>query len=356
MVTMIWNGQHLAQPLIYEHLNGFGYFHRLVVRTEFLLADKDYSIRIDDLLVRFVRGEVVGEQAVNTWSVQEEPGKVSIESGWMGTDRVSGRFIEIVAPGPTQEAAMQASFSILGAIASQLGPHVVGDVVFSEHHHASNESISSIITAGVGFNPWNIDNVDVELLNNTLPQLTGSTTLSADMHRAVMLACRWYEKSLRATTYEDILLSCAIGVEAITSVFWSENGPSERFSARRLEFRKWLPTLDNLPKDLRDTITEKMSYPTFADRMERYARLREISDEDLAVAKTMISLRNGIVHPSDRSREVTRKVALDAQILIGRMIRYEMGVRGIPHWEGFPLRFDTLSDGDVITGSFEPFL
>src|SRR5213076_3075516 len=115
-------------PVILKHLPDYGTYHRLVVDASAMSWDQDLVFRELGILVRFVNGEVEGEAMSDLTPSLSETGDPVLQ-GEQKTDRVSGRFIEVVTPGKTAAQAEENAFVVLGMIAVALGRNVIGRVV-----------------------------------------------------------------------------------------------------------------------------------------------------------------------------------------------------------------------------------
>ena len=112
IVTRIWDNDITQPPVTLRHIPNYGLFHRLVVFAPYLVWADAPVVRVDDVVVRFINGRVVGEHAEPPSEVRLE-GHIMTVAGQAGTDVAEGRFIEIVTPGETQALARQQAYTLL---------------------------------------------------------------------------------------------------------------------------------------------------------------------------------------------------------------------------------------------------
>src|SRR5262245_13499443 len=136
VVTAIWqNGAQLI-PLI--HVAGFGFFHRLVVSCPALDWQEDLVFAVSDARVRFVTGTVRVERARPDPVAKLVEGRASVEVA-VGTEDISGRFIDVIAPGDDPEKAELRAQAILGLVALCLGENAIGAIESSEPYEVQDD-------------------------------------------------------------------------------------------------------------------------------------------------------------------------------------------------------------------------
>lgn len=345
IVTWVWTHLSPDLPMLLEQVPNFGSFHRLVVETPFLEVGEETTFRLGDLVVRFIVGEVVGEKVDKSQTVRYEPERIVLESGWIGTERKQGRFIEIVAPGKTADEAEEHTFCILGALAAYLSDQVVGPVLFSERHHNPRGVGGTLAFGGAGRNPWRAADEALSQIHSALDYFAGDTKRSS-LAASVALACRWYEHGVRAETNVDRLLSFFVGIEAIINGFAAEHGPlpiaqqrRRRFRARR---RDLLAALDG-DERIFNRVFNYLIDATKAERFAFFAEQRGWTAGDIEGFRRVGQIRDGLFHGSAAS--VSNEEARSAKILLARMLRRELGLPEQTEWDTLPLVFPILAEG-----------
>ena len=213
-MTSVWDSNLSEPPTKLTHIPNFGTFHRLVMATPHVGWDDDFVLRVDDVLIRLVTGSIHGEKIEPLDQVDQQNGQVFLSGAGSGSATVEGRFVEIAAPGQTREEAEMFAHSILGLVALVLGPHTIGDVVFSEPYTAERyEQLGTMRIPVKARIPRQAEQTEVHVVHTLLPHL-----LTADRSaRGRSLALAWYERALRAESALDELLSCFIAIEALIS-------------------------------------------------------------------------------------------------------------------------------------------
>jgi hypothetical protein len=146
------------------------------------------------ILVRFVTGELEGERISALRATVDDEGKPTIE-GEQGTAKATGRFIEVVTPGPTPQQAEQHAYAALGLLAVALGPNVIGGVVFSEPWETtSNEQLGAMVAKGTAF----ARRAEVDEIGE-VDKLLARLTADGPVARSLVIGLRWYERGLRST-------------------------------------------------------------------------------------------------------------------------------------------------------------
>jgi hypothetical protein len=349
VVTAVWNNDAPYAPIPLEHVPNFGVFHRLVVETRFLELVEGAVLRVGDLLVRFVIGEIEGERAEPVETVQYASDRISIESGWIGTSREQGRFIEIIAPGASSDEAESSAHSTLGLIAALMGPHAVGPVRFSERHeNVRATGGGTTVTTTVGRNPWFVGENIIDMVERALPALRGD----GRMANALTLALRWYEHGNRGETVLDEFLSYFVGIEAIVTAHATEHGPLPEVEKRQAYYEGVEQDLARVvggDKGLLKRLRDKLVEPALADRFSFYVGNRGWETKLIDQFAALAAKRNRVFHGS--SVIVDAEDARRAKRLLARLARRELDLPETMDWESLPLVFPLRIEGRTMTGT-----
>ena len=341
--TFVFNHLSPTVPLLLEHVPNFGVFHRLVVRTPFLELTEGSVLRLGDLVVRFIVGPISGDLARPFHTVQYAPDRVTIEGGPIGNHREEGRFIEIVAPGGSADEAEFNAYRTLGLIAACVGPHAVGEVLFSERHENRRDpGGGTVVTTTTGKNPWFVTAEVIDMVHRALPRLEETTRVAT----ALSVALRWYERGQRGDTPLDELMSYFIGIESILTAYWQQHESPEEAQKRRKRYDRiedeLLRLLDGDTAALK-RLRDKMVEPTLPERMRFYVAERGWEPEVVEQFGQLAGKRSKLFHGSAAS--IRPEDARRARRLLGRLIRTELGLAEAMDWESLPLVFPVRSEG-----------
>ena len=332
VATSVWENSLTDPPTKLTHIPNFGTFHRLVIATPHLAWDDDFVLRVDDVLIRLVTGSIYGEKIEPLDQVDEQNGQVFLSGAGSGSATVKGRFVEVTAPGRTPEEAEMFARSLLGLVALVLGPHTVGDVVFSEPYTAKrHEQLGTMRIPVKARIPRQAGQTEVHVVHTLLPHL-----LMGDRSaRGRSLALAWYERALRAESALDELLSCIIGIEALISTYASTSGPVPEALQREERLRP-------VAKDLKAALgtndgalaIQRLVEPTLTEKFRYYGSKHGLASDLVDDFQRLAGLRNDAVHgrvvviePQD-----TNKIR---DILLA-MIKAEFGLLGPMAWQKVP--------------------
>jgi hypothetical protein len=313
-----------------RHLPSYGTYHRLVVDASGLTWDEDLVFRELGILVRFVTGEIEVERTTKLKASVDEDGKPSLQMQ-QSTERVSGRFIEVVTPGSSPEQAEDHAFATLGLLALILGPNVLGPVVSSEHWRAEPTGQDGIaIATGAAFSRHGAAS-EFELTDELLFRITVDEPLG----RARIIALRWYERAQRAEAPLDKLLSFFIGVETLVQAYATLHAPLPIEKQRKGEDDAIVELVGPLGKKVTDRVARLIRGASIREQFAFFASELKLGSEDTSRFDTTKKVRDSAVHGD--AVDVTHKIAGDAEHLLRAMLKAAFEIDGSLGWEADPV-------------------
>jgi hypothetical protein len=329
VMTRIFHGMPKT-PMILRHVPDYGTYHRLVVDAGTLDWGEDVVFREIGILVRFVTGELEGERISALKAGVDEQGKPTLE-GEQGTAKATGRFIEIVTPGPSPQQAEQQAYAALGLLAVGLGPNVIGAVVFSEPWEASpTDQLGAMVAKGTAF-ARKADAAEIGQVDTLLARLSADGPVA----RSVVISLRWYERGLRATAPLDMLLSFFIGIETLVSAYAKANAPIPVETARAPENDAIIKKIRTLGQKVVDRVSQRLRGTSNRDQFDFYSQKHGLGAEDTARFDKTKRLRDRAVHGD--AVEVTLETAHEAEELLRSMLKGAFDLRNQLPWEKQPL-------------------
>lgn len=313
-----------------RHLPSFGTYHRLVVDASALTWDEDVVFRELGILVRFVTGEIEVERTTKLKASIDEDGKPSLQMQ-QSTERISGRFVEVVVPGSSPEQAEDHAFATLGLLALVLGANVLGPVISSEHWKAEPTGQDGIAIATGGAFSRHADASELDAVDEVLLRMTVDEPLG----RARIIALRWYERGGRAEAPLDKLLSFYIGVETLVSAYAKLHAPLPIEQQRKAEDDEILKRVGPLGKKVTDRVARLIRGASIREQFAFFASELKLGAEDTSRFDTTKKVRDSAVHgdPVD----VTNQIAGDAEHLLRAMLKAAFEIEGPLGWEGDPV-------------------
>ncbi|MEX2227559.1 MAG: hypothetical protein WEB52_14040 [Dehalococcoidia bacterium] len=327
-VTQVWTEGLAAPPTKLVFVPDLGVFHRRVIAVPYLDWSEDTVIRLDGTLVRFVTGEMRGEQVTPFDQVSAEGAKWVIEGGGMEAASAEGRFIEVVARGETEREAQLLVQSVLGLIALAMGDHAAGEVVFAEDYQASREQQQGKVYVPVKtLVPRAAGHDEIDTIDALLPFILESSRAS----RARALSLRWYEKGIRSATPTDKLFSFFIGVEAIVNYWASTNSPIPVVQERLARFEAAMELAATLGDEVKQAVRQRLIDSTLTERVQFYAESHKLDTAFVDDFRVTTQLRNSAVHGDLAAVDET--AASRCKRVLSAIIRCEFGVAEEFEWE-----------------------
>jgi hypothetical protein len=313
-----------------RHLPNYGTYHRLVIDASSLTWDEDAVFRELGILVRFVTGEIEAERTTKLHASVDEHGKPSLQMQ-QRTERVSGRFIEVVTPGSSPEQAEDHAFAALGLLALALGANVLGPLVASERWQAEPSGQDGIsIATGAAFSR-DAAASEFELVDELLFRMTVDEPLG----RARIIALRWYERAQRAEAPLDKLLSFFIGVETLVQAYAKLHAPLPIEQQRKAEDDEIVKLVGPLGKKVSDRVARLIQGASIREQFAFFASELKLGSEDTSRFDTTKKVRDSAVHGD--AVDVTHKIAGDAEHLLRAMLKAAFEIEGALGWEAHPV-------------------
>lgn len=317
IATRVFDNSLATGPTILIHVSGYGIFHRLVVNVPYLGWEENAILKTGDVTVRFIEGMVDGER-VTPFDTIEADG--SMTGGATGESIAEGRFIEIVVRGETPEDAELRSYTILGLLAMIMGDHAVGEVVYSEAYETSEGKQFGSVRIPVTAKFPRLSSVSAFVTaDRALEGLLGD----GRRQRALILALRWYERSVRIETPLDKLLACVTGIETIVNAYVEQNGPvpeslerAEKLEGLRVDIVREFGSLFG------PIVCQRIQDPTLAERFRFYASAQGWDKTVVEEFRQVVGLRNRATHGS--TVVVNHDRANDSKKLLTKLIISEL--------------------------------
>jgi len=294
--TAIWKDSLLRPCIVLKRVPNFGTFHRLVVSTPLLVWAEDQVFRSGDAIIRMGRDSALGESFGTENQIAIESGKLAYTTDWMGTNRHSGPFIEITAPGSSPEIAETNAYAFLGFLGVCLGDHAIGEIVFSEAYQAiEEEQATRIGIPTFGRAPWPKTDDELDAVTNGFE---GASNAIQTVN-PLAIALRWYEKGVRSDTALDKLIAFFIGIEAIISRHAAAHAPLPVTVERQERHRTLLAEIEKTasPDDY-NRIKERLLQPTLMDYFNFYASSKDLPNELRTHFREIRDKRNDVLHGS----------------------------------------------------------
>jgi hypothetical protein len=324
--TRIWHGVPNGKPVIFTHVPGYGYYHRLVLDAGTLAWDADLVFRRDGVLVRFVTGNVQGEASGGLKPTTTVDGKIAL-IGSQETVTASGRFIEVVTLGDSPDQAELHAHSLLGLLALALGQNVLRRIVFSEPWFTELEKQTGVGTVLGSEVPRQAGADEFDQLD----PLFGELVKNGQVERARLISLRWYQRGFRAREPLDMLLSFYIGVESLVAAVSKETAPLPVEQQRSEENQAILTQIATLGKAVVARVSQRIRGASIREQFEHYAKNRGLGEAELTTFAKIKKLRDDAVHgdPVDISSETAR----EAERLLRTMLKSEFQVTQELPWE-----------------------
>ena len=350
VVTTIFDNSLSSASTKLVHIPNYGVFHRLVVATPYLHWAEDATLRVDNVIIRLVDGSVTGEKVEPIEHVDVAEGTVSLTGHPSGSALVSGRFIEIVAPGEGASQAELVAYSILGLLALVVGAHAVGQVVFTESYEASpGQQLGRMQIPVPARFPKEAENSELGLVDLILPTLLQD----GRMARTRLLALRWYERGIRSANLVDKLLAFFIGIEAIIAAYATENGPIPATTKRQSRLNELLRRLSkNLEdKNFLKQRTNQIVGASLGENFRFYGEQRSWDEKVIKLFQPIAETRSRIVHGDVTVAEP--QIVHDAQDLLVRLLKLELGLPPKLAWEEIPQIHSVTLKYELLTNKSE---
>lgn len=278
------------------------------------------------ILVRFVSGEIEVERTTNLHPSISDDGQLALDSE-QSTEKVNGRFVEVLTPAPSAHQAEQRAYATLGLLAVALGPNLLGPVVSSERWVADPlQQLGTAVATGAAFArkaaPPEFDAVDPLLVRMTVDE---------PMARARVISLRWYERARRASAPLDKLLSFFIGIETLVTAFAKINAPLPIEQERGKEDDAILALLKKLGKKVVARVAQRIRGASIREQFAFYAEKHGLGAADTSRFDKSKKVRDTAVHGDEV--DVTFDVASDAEQLLRAMLKTDFGVEQDLAWE-----------------------
>ncbi len=323
--TAIWN-EDLQGPVSLKHLPGTGTYHRLVIDAGTFDWNDDSVFRVGGLLVRFINGKIEGEARGTLKPFSKEDGTFGFQ-GMQETQTLSGRFVEIVAPGDSADVAEALAYGVLGLLALTLGQNLLGTILFSEPWLAvTGKQEGAAIVPGREF-PRKAAAAEFASLDGLL----GRVIHNGRIERARLVALRWYERGFRTEDPTDMLLSCYVGIEALVAALAKDEGPIPPELARQHENDAVVASLKGFAKAVRDRVSFRLRGASMREQFVYYGDRRLLPDDLVDEFVELKGLRDSIVHGDHVVIDINR--ARRAERLLRAMLKAEFGIAGQLPWE-----------------------
>lgn len=322
-------------PVKLGNIPAYGIYRRLVLQVPPTLQwGEDAVVRVGNIIVRTHSGEISGEKGADLQTVSfDSNGNQVLQTGWMGTDQRTGRFIEIVTDGADHADALLRSSAVMGLLGLVFGNSVATEILFSEPYQAESGKPQSgfFEIPNYARQPGTIDATGLGLVDEAL----GHFTSDPSMGQAVQLSLHWFDRGLRSRTPLDELISYFVSIESILNTFASIRGPIPKQMARR-SHAKELKTLlkGKVDGETREHLYRSLQYVSTRDRFSFYRFERRLSENWDRRFKELLDARNTAFHGSPGS--VTGDVAGVAKDLAMTMLKLELGIVEQLGWEKGP--------------------
>ena len=327
MTTAIWHQpelEGLKEPRKLAVAPDEGFHHRLVVSCPNLDWRADTVLRVPGARIALIHGSIGGYRisAFDRVEVDEE-GRARLVGGKVEQSRGQGRVVEILAQGSSREDAMERAESILGILALILGEQVMGETIFNESYEVTDEREIGLVNIPVrtGF-PTLADEQDMIAVDLVLPGVLGTDRL----HRARLLALRWYQRGLADIDRSDRFFSHFIGIETLVNTYAAQHGPVPEAEERRSRFWALLSPSDDLDAEARASAVEALARPTLAERFRFYAASHRWDTTVVDEFRSLARARNDAFHGDPSS--IDESTAYEARKLLERMLKAELGILG----------------------------
>lgn len=295
----------------------FGRFFRLAVYTPHLSWTEDTVFWTDNLLVRFT-DTIVGHQ-MRRFHQQAQDGQdfLAFEHRSGG---FTGRFIEIVAPSSEGDPS-DLALSVLGRIAAMLGFNAIGEIALAEEvEHLPSQDGTATIIPFVPSVPSTIDAGAFADLDAGMARIHAPTS---DTEKSLVVALRWYEKGMRASSPADKLLSFFVGIEAVITAHANEYGPLPVQRERKERRKKLLPILKpHVDGETYQWFSNAAVSVSLKDRLRVYVAHRGLGNGRVELFDRLGEARNKLVHGSSSS--ATSALAAEARLLLEEVIVAEL--------------------------------
>lgn len=346
VITRYFHGTGVLKIAL-RHLPDYGTYHRLVVDAGSLSWDEDLVFRELGILVRFIAGEVEGERTTKLAASLNEQQQPSLQMQ-QSTERMSGRFTEVVTPGSSPEQAEDYAFATLGLLALVLGANVLGPVVFSERWHAEPSGQDGIaIATGTAFSR-HAATAEFDLVDELLFRMTVDEPLG----RARIIALRWYERAQRAEAPLDKLLSFFIGVETLVQAYAKLHAPLPIEQERKEEDDAITKLAGQLGKKVRDRVARLIRGASIREQFAFFAAKHHLGSNETSRFDRTKKVRDSAVHGD--AVDVTYEIAGDAEHLLRAMLRAAFEIDSALAWEAQPVIHALQTHFSLVPASQSP--
>lgn len=333
-------------PVKLANIPAHGVYRRIVIEVPAtLLWDEDSVIRVGNVVIRTHSGTIVGEKQASLETVAfDAMGNHVLETGFMGTEERTGRFIEVIADGLDHENAALRSSAAIGLLGLVVGNSVTAEMVFSEPYQADpGEPQSGFFEIpNYAMQPGTVDEVGLTIVDHALEHFLSDS----DVDRSLQVALHWFDRGLRARTLLDGLTCYFIGIESILNAFVTANGPIPELQNRRSHATELKALLrGKLDRDTRSFLLDSLQRVSTRDRFSFYRSRRKLPDWWETTFANLARARNSAFHGAPAS--ISDNVMDDAKSLLTTMLKAELGITIKLPWEKGPKIISTRLHYDL---------
>ncbi|MEJ7900375.1 MAG: hypothetical protein WKF63_00905, partial [Thermomicrobiales bacterium] len=219
--------------IVLAHVPNYGYYHRMVVSVTSLEWGEDTIIHLGDVLVRFISDVVVGEYSSSMQDMEPSEGGYTV-TGAFGTDTLSGRFIDITAPGESLEEAAKHARGIYGLIVLLFGDQSIGDIAIENSYEALPRTMQRSVAGLDVIAKPNVHLPDEAFIH--LDGLVSNMVRDEPITKYIHLSLHWYEQGCQAAANLDRFMAFFIGVETLFKGFVRIVGEVKVAQQRRAKY------------------------------------------------------------------------------------------------------------------------
>lgn len=304
-----------------------GIFHRLVVAVDALDWPEDVVIRHGDVVVRLIAGEVSGEPPVDIARQEIQDNTIVVTSSVLRTVKHEGRFIEVVAPGDSPEAAEQLCRAVLGYVAVCIGEHAIAPVAFSQGTYTTPQAQIWTATmppfAGRFFQ--HATEAQTDAIDQRFSLLVSPGRSFSETQIAHQVALRLYERGVRDRDPLNSFLSFFFGIEALANAYADIHGPIPEKQAKKNRVNELLKLLPQpVAKETRGWLRNELHRTTLAENFKFFVDRHQWEVELLGRFQALKKLRDSTSH--GRLPDVGIGQSEQAKALLIRMLKAEFGL------------------------------
>ncbi len=330
--TRIWDrydGDEVQLTL--AHVPNYGHFHRIVIAPALLFWDEDVIVRSGDVLIRFVNGVVIGEYVPPMNRVEPTAEGFAITGDPVGTKTLSGRFVDIVAPGATVQEAERRARGAYGLVTLLFGDQAIGQVVLENRLEALPRTRQRCLADLAVTGKPGVALPEEAFLH--LDELVSRLDRLDSIKKHVELALHWYEQGCRADSRLDRFVAFFIGAETLFKGYVKASGGVEAAKGRKSRYEPALRKAfrGTMEQDVLNSLVNHLGRASQREEFETYASARKLAEDLRSRFPRLSRVRNDIVH-GDVSEPDPDDVR-DIRRLSTTMLKTELRVPFLVPWE-----------------------